>query len=261
MNEVKKENQLRIANASRIERILGRICLTSLQVLVKAEGPKPLSIRGRATHLELNGPIKTLRISNISEKGMAILATVSTVHVEFVGMATQVIFDSSVVGREQNSVLLVVPTLLTSVERRQNTRFVATPDFTSFVKMSLWNSSQSDLSAPPILYNLAEQSNWIVVADISDGGFCAFTRFPSALGVLRSGLIDERAKLYLPMRAPLSLKLEIRWIRKVKELVKVGDQNFEQRSFRFGLQFVSLDEESKLGIRQYMQQLTTATAI
>lgn len=183
------------------------------------------------------------------------------VRVEFVGMATQVVFESAIVGREKNSVLVAVPQCLVSVERRKNARFVATPDFTSYVKFSCWSASPNDLTSPPIFSHFADQANWLYIADMSEGGFCASTRFPATLTSIRSGIVDDNAKIYLPMRAPMALPIEIRWVKKIKEVVKLENATHEQRFYKFGVQFLTLPEESRVAIRQYMQQLTTASAI
>lgn len=184
-----------------------------------------------------------------------------TVRVEFVGMATQVLFDSQIMGREKNAILVAVPPCLISVERRKNARFVATPDFTSFVKFSSWSASPNDLTSPPIFSHFADQANWLYIADMSEGGFCATARFPSVLTSIKTGIVDDNAKIYLPMRSPMALPIEIRWVRKIKEVVKTDNANTEQRFYKFGVQFLTLPEESRVAIRQYMQQLTTASAI
>ncbi len=232
-------------------------------MLIRADDAKPLAIRGRATELLTQGASGAVRIANISEKGMEFLRGRKGVRVEFVGMATQVVFDSAIVAREDSSLIVAVPDCLISTERRKNARFVATPDFTSFIKFGHWHAEPNDLTSPPIFSHFAEQASWLYVADMSEGGFCATTRFPASLGSIRSGLVDDGAKLYLPMRPPIPLQIEIRWIKKIKEVVKLdnGATSGEQRLYKFGVQFLGLPEPARIAIRQYMQQLTTASAI
>ncbi len=229
--------------------------------MIRAGDSRSLAVRGRATNILSEGPLGSMRLSNISEKGMGFLEGRKTVRVEFVGMATQVVFDTTIIARQKNSILVTVPNCLISIERRKNARFVATPDFTSFVKFSCWSASVNDLASPPIFSHFADQANWLYIADMSEGGFCATARFPAPLTSIRSGIVDDNAKLYLPMRPPIALPAEVRWVKKIKEAVSTESNNLEQRFYKFGVQFLSLPEDARVSIRQYMQQLTTASAI
>jgi hypothetical protein len=83
--------------------------------------------------------------------------------------------------------------------------------------------------------------------------------------VLRRGLIDDRAKLILPMQDPIEVGVEVRWFKRIKEHVKLPDGRDDvtayMRSYRFGLEFINPPDQIRLGIRQFIQQLSQAGAI
>jgi len=204
-----------------------------------------------------------LRISNISEQGMEFLNGRIKVQVEFVMMATKVVFISEVVKRSDNCIYVVMPKVLVSIERRKNARYNTTEELTSFLKLSLWESSVSDVTAPPFYAHFDDDiGHYITIADVSMGGFCGVTKFPSLATVLRRGLIDDQAKIMMPMQPALKVGVEIRWIKKIREHVVDPDgHDGYVRSYRFGFEFTQQNEETETHVRTFMQQLAQADAI
>ncbi len=100
------------------------------------------------------------------------------------------------------------------------------------------------------------------IAEVSFGGICAVARFPSINQTLKRGLVDEKAKLILPMQAPIDVGIEIRWAKRIKEHVagNSADDSF-LRSYRFGLEFTGYTDQMRMSIRQFIQQLSQADAI
>jgi len=262
MNEVAQENQQKITNPARINRLLERICQASLPVLLRTvDGAKPVAIRGRASNFSGVEAPQGMRISNISEQGMHVLRDKRNIRVEFVGMSTHVAFDSMISVREGSSIFLAIPTLILNIERRKNARFITTPENSSFVRLSVWGAQDQDVTAPPQQDPYTDQASWLALADLSEGGVCITTRFPSVVNFLRAGIIDDGAKLILPMQSPIKVRLEVRWIRRIKEMVNIEGSQRCLRTFRVGVQFVGLSPEQNTLLRQYMQQLTTAGAV
>jgi hypothetical protein len=256
------ESRLKISNPQRITRILRRICQASLQVMVRGSGASGIAVKGRAANILTDGT-PCLRIANISDKGILHLSTVERVQVEFVMMSTKVVFLASLVAREQNSILITLPTALVSIERRKNARYNCTEDLTAYLDLSLWKPHVEDVTAPPFYPQTRSISGFLQVGDLSFGGLCVVTRFPAVNTVLRRGLIDDRARLVLPMQDPLEVGIEIRWFKRIKEHVKSSDetaQNF-MRTYRFGVEFTSQSDEVRVAIRQFIQQLSQAGAI
>lgn len=261
-NEDNTENRLKISNPTRVARILRRICQASLPVIVRTSKERGVAVKGRAAEVHMDGAVPYMRIANISDKGVEHLLNRSRVQVEFIMMSTKVVFISSILSREESSVLIALPTSLVSIERRQNARYSTTEDLQAYLALSLWKPYSDDVTAPPYFVHYSKIGSYITVADLSFGGFCAITRFPAVNSVLRRGLIDDRAKLIFPMQEPLEVGVEIRWFKKIKEHIKSpeGGQTY-MRSYRFGVQFINQSDESKVQVRQFLQRLSQAGAI
>lgn len=203
----------------------------------------------------------SMRISNISEKGIAHIAGKPKVQIEFVMMSTKVVFVSSIIAREQNSLLITLPTSLVSIERRKNARYGCTEDLMAFLDLSVWKPHLEDVTAPPFYLHQRSVSSYLHVSDVSFGGLCAVARFPAVNQTLKRGLIDDRAKLVLPMQAPVEVGVEVRWAKRIKEhVVGAGDQTY-MRSYRFGVEFTGHTDLMRISIRQFIQQLSQADAI
>jgi hypothetical protein len=238
------------------------MCQGSLPVIVRSSDNLSVAVKGRAANLILESGIRAMRISNVSLKGMEFLGTQQTVQVEFVMMSTKVVFVSQILLREQNNLLIQVPNFLVSIERRKNARHATTPDLAAFLRFSIYHPMVDDLAAAPWFPHCAAIGSQVGVADLSLGGLCAIARFPALNNVLRRGLIDDKAKLILPMQTPLDVGVEVRWFKKIKEHVRVSDGQVRSvRSYRFGLEFVSQSEAAQVQIRSFIQQLSQADAI
>lgn len=256
-----EENRLKISNPQRVARILRRICQAGLQVMIRAESSTGIAVKGRATNFVMDASQPALRISNVSEKGIAHLGSQPRVQVEFIMMSTKVVFVSSVVAREHSSILVSLPASLVSIERRKNARYSCTESLSAFLDLSVWKPNLDDLAGPPFFSFYRGISGYVGVADLSLGGLCAVTRFPAVNSVLRRGLIDERAKLILPMQTPIEVGVEVRWSKRIREHIKGKDSQSFQRYYRFGFEFVSQSEEVRIAVRQFIQQLSQAGAI
>lgn len=259
------ESRLKISNPQRVARILRRICQASLQVMVRGAGATGIAVKGRAANILMDSAEPAMRIANISDKGILHLSTMNRVQVEFVMMSTKVVFVANVVAREQNSVLVSLPAALVSIERRKNARYGCTEDLMAFLDLSIWKPQADDATAPPFYPPYRGLSGFLSIADLSFGGLCAVTRFPAVNTVLRRGLIDDRARLVLPMQDPLEVGIEIRWFKRIKEHVKTAAGEEEthsfMRSYRFGVEFISQTDEVRMAVRQFIQQLSQAGAI
>ncbi len=255
------ENRLKISNPQRIARILRRICQASLPVVIRAVSTASIAVKGRAATVNDVG-MGTMRISNISEKGIIHLVGIEKIQVEFVMMSTKVVFMSQVLSREDKTLLISLPTTLVSIERRKNARYNCSEDLMAFLDLSVWRPKSNDMTAPPFYPHFSHLAGLLVVSDLSFGGLCAVARFPSVCQSLTRGVIDDQAKLLLPMQDPLAVGVEIRWLKRIREHVNgADDAGAFQRSFRFGIEFVNQSDQVRLSIRQFIQQLSQAGAI
>lgn len=255
------ENRMKISNPLRISRILRRIAQANLQVVVRTAGSGAASVKGRATHVFLDKNPKAFRIGNVSTKGAQHLAGKEKVQIEFIMMSTKVVFVSSILGVDSNSLLVALPKALISIERRKNARYSTTNDTSAFMAMSLWKPQTTSLVAPVYFAHYRGLGNYLNIADMSLGGFCAITRFPSINALVKPGLVDEKCEIVLPLHAPLEIPVEVRWVRKTKEHLNKNGEEFSIVTYRFGCEFINQTEESKISIRQFLQQLSQAGAI
>ena len=230
--------------------------------MIRSSGEAGTSVKGRAASIVMDSAMPGMRISNISDKGVQHLNSVQKVQVEFVMMSTKVIFVSTILMREHNAILVSLPTSLVSIERRKNARYVCTEDLMAFLDLSLWKPQADDPTAPPFYPHYRGVGAYIPIADLSFGGLCAVTRFPAVSTVMKRGVIDDRARLVLPMQQPLEVGIEIRWFKRIREHVKEGtEEQAFMRSYRFGVEFTTQSDQVKMSIRQFIQQLSQAGAI
>lgn len=261
MEDFAAENKVKITNPDRIDRILRRICQASLQVMIRTNDKSSVAVKGRASGIVSQAGWNGIRITNVSIQGISYLSKTRFVKVEFRGMSTQVTFESQIVLRDASSIIVKVPDTMISIERRKAARFPSVPHLSSYLSMGVWRASPGEHTSPPTYPIFGDMCSWIRVFDISDGGLCAVARFPGVMNKLNKGLIDEHCQLILPMQQPRNLRVELRWYKRIKERIVLDSGERFQRHFRFGIQFIDPDAETKTAIRQYMQSLSLAEAI
>lgn len=261
VNHTENEKVVKIANPERVERILSRVFNAQLEVLIRAPKNMAVAVRGKAYAFDMSPTGQNLVISDISERGHRYLSFENELRIEFVGMSTQIVFHTRKVAMDPRGLTVTRPRELLSYDRRENARVQITSKHASFIQLSLWNPGVADLTAPPIIPMFESLASYILLADISEGGVCGVTRFPGVLDAIDRGSKDTNALLILPMHQPIGLPIEVRWARRIKESRLINDEARHQRFFRIGIQFQTLDESQKLTIKQYMQQLSVASAI
>ena len=229
--------------------------------MMRGPGTISVTVKGRAAAIAFDPP--SMRISNVSEQGLAQLGSQATIQVEFIMMATKVMFLSRILGRDQNSLIMSLPSALVSVERRKNGRFACTSDLIGYIAFSKLNPNNEDPAVQPFYAHHQRLASYLQIADVSYGGLCAVSRFPSTSLTLKRGVIDDETSLIFPFQEPQPIGIEIRWVKKIRESVKSGDERDTRqlRFFRFGIEFVSPSEQAKINIRQFIQQLSQAGAI
>lgn len=256
-----QEKIMRIHRPERVDRILSRVFDARLDLLIRVVSHPKVAVRGKAMLIDRSSQPACVFIGGLSPQGSRYLAQAQDVRVEFVGMATQIVFESTCFGVVGDTVRLSVPQELTSFDRRTNVRATVVPKLSAFMKLGDWYPRETDMTSPPVIDLFQDLSNWVPLADISEGGACLTVRFPSLLDRYDRGMIDSRSELILPLHHPIPVPIEIRWVRRIKDS-KIEDQKTRfQRFFKLGIQFRELDETSRLMIKQYMNQLTVAEAI
>lgn len=256
------ESKIKITEPQRILRILQRVSQAGLSVLIRSEIDTACLIKGRVTQLKQDGSNAFLRISNISEKGVAFLMSGVKIQVEFIMMSTKVYFISRVAKLDGNSILVQVPSYLVSVERRLNPRFNCQEEALAYIDSAIWKPDVVSFASPPIFSFFEPIGSYLQIADISSGGICLVTRFPAASEIFKKGIIDDGAKIVFPMQSPVLAPIEVRWAKKIKEHVKhENGTNGVKRSYRIGVEFISPSDELKVAVRQFVAQISQLGAI
>lgn len=259
--QVDNEKIVKIVNPERVQRILTRVFNAHFEVLIRAVRNPNLAVRGKAYLYDEKAASPQLVISDISEQGHRYLSQTEELRVEFVGMSTQIVFFTNRLGSNTRTISLTPPKELISFDRRENARVVVGAKKACFIQLSVWNPQDTELTAPPLVPLYENLRSFILLADMSEGGVCGFTRFPGVIDAIDRGVRDENALLLLPMQEPLKIPIEIRWARRVKDSKKIDNETRHQRLFRIGIQFATLEENQRLIIKQYMQQLSVSEAI
>jgi len=262
-----QENKVKITNSDRVARILSKICQANLQVFVRAQDNLSLAVKAKASNIlsvKLSGDnrVLTLRLSNISEQGMNYLCQKKKIRIEFIMMATKVMFVSQLVKTEQNTILVTFPKSLVSIERRKNARFSTNENALGYLKVGIWKPDMSDQTASPTYPQYRDIRGYLALADISLGGVCVQTRFPSVCQELTRGRIDESSKLILPMQAEIPIRFEVKWVKKIREHISEPDEESRPvTSYKFGCEFFGHADDIAIGIKQFMSQITQSEAI
>ncbi|MGE0171161.1 MAG: hypothetical protein AB7T49_00165 [Oligoflexales bacterium] len=255
------DKTVKIVSPERIARILNKLCSSKVQALIRVKDDPALGIRGTFHIVDVVDGSGFVCLNEISVRGMEKLAQTDEVKVDVLGMPSRVVFSSSIARIADRAVYLPLPKYLASTERRKNARYPTTMRQMAFVQFSAWSADKEDVMSSPMLPPYESLASWIPVADMSAGGICLLTGFPSLISIAQQGKLDEKAKLILPASAPIELPMEFRWTKRTIQRLKVNSDEQSQIQYRFGIEFREMSEHAKVRIRQFMRQLVMSEAI
>ncbi|MBF0440319.1 MAG: PilZ domain-containing protein [Oligoflexales bacterium] len=266
MKHETKINQ--ITNESRILSIIERLCKAKMRVLVRVLGNPPVTIRGGLKELNLQYGSKNISLDRISSKGNEYIMINQKVEIEVLGMKTRMMFESTILQRLlEGCITISIPTALLNIERRQNPRYPTTPAFSAFIRTSskFWSPDPRDIKSPPIIPIYDTMSTWCHVIDLSLGGACFSSRFPSMFENAERIKIDSSAELILPMGTPVLAPFVIKWKKKLittKENINgTSVEGIKSVEFRFGIEFMSNTDELSSSLKLFLRNLAVADAI
>ena len=260
-NDMQQETKAKISNPERVARIVQRIVEARMYGLIRTKRNATLAIKTRFNALKTVSGKTFINLDGISEKGMKAFDFGGIIQIEVLGMSTKLMFLSRVAQVVQNGVLIPLPESLVSVERRSNTRYMTTLGHGAFIKLGIWTPEARDVTAPLVFEEYADLAGWCSLSDLSLGGASVLTRFPAVLSCLAPEQIDGGAELILPGQAALKLRMEVRWMKRTKERIKVNGVEQYQQKFRFGVRFLELTDYAEISIKQFLKQLSMAEAI
>ena len=258
---MQQETKAKISNPERVARIVQRIVEARMYGLIRTKRNATLAVKMRFNALKTTSGKIFINLDGISEKGLKALDFGGAIQIEVLGMSTKLMFMSRVAQVVQNGVMIPMPESLVSVERRSNTRYMTTAGHSAFIRLGIWNPDLRDVTAPPIFAEFEEIGAWCPLSDLSLGGASLLIRFPAVLSCLVPEQIDSGAELILPAQAGIKMRMEVRWIKRTKERVKVNGVEQYQQKFRFGVKFLELSDYAEISIKQFLKQLSMAEAI
>lgn len=256
-------NALKISSTDRIIRILSKLCKANVKLIIKPklDQNKNISIRGMAAELINIQKNLGFRICDISERGIQNIIGSHLLQIEFLGLSTKVLFVTSLITVEQNSIIVSIPNEILSIERRTYSRYTTTNNFNCFASFEFWKPQKHNITSPPVFTGLETFAEYNYIIDISEGGFCFKTRFPAIMENMRRGLVDEKTKLILPLQPPIIVTTEIRWTKRIKERINIEGAERFQKIFKAGMQFVNLSNDNRRDIQHLIKQLSLADAM
>ncbi len=256
------DKPIRIVRTDRVTRILNRLSSSKLAVLIRPSDRRSLAIRARAGKIVGQGTSDSqMCFTDISSRGAKALRTAEQVQIEIVGTSPQILFSAELRRIEDDNLWIPEPAELLSYNRRANARFATTEKNSSFIALGCWSPHQKDITAPPCFVPFLSLGSWIRIADLSEGGFCGVSRFPSVLEATQQGRIDKNAKIIFPLQEAMEAPIEIRWTRRIKENNHDGDEEKCQRFYKFGAEFVDPSEKLSMAVKQFIRQLSISDAI
>jgi c-di-GMP-binding flagellar brake protein YcgR len=237
------------------------MCDGRMQALIRTKDNIKVGIRANFARFDGQKNPPVIIFDKISEIGLQKLEKGIPIKIEVIGMPSKVMFVTSIIDKADEGVICSLPASLVTIERRQNSRYRVTPSAMAYLSFSLWEPEDDDPSAPPFFDAYRSLAGWIPILDISAGGVCVQSHFPAFINTLETVDLDPKAKLHLPMSAPMPVQAAIRWKRRIKNRFEEDNRERYQLDFRLGIEFLELQEEYQIKIRNYLRQLSVADAI
>ncbi len=228
---------------------------------MKFDDSQPTGVRGRLKLVEEISSKDYLFIDQVSAKGLALLSDKKSIKIEVLGMPSRVVFMASISEAIPGGLRLSLPRQITSIERRQNTRYQTTPNQMAYLKLNGWQPNPTDIASPLVIAPFEHLANWISIADVSAGGACVFTHFYGVIAALEQRENPVSGEIVLPMMAAIEVKFDVKWKKRTVNRLIEGGRELGRLEFRFGIEFAEMQENVELKIRQFMRQLSMAQAI
>lgn len=257
---------VKLTNAPRIIRIFRKICQSKIQVLIRDLQNPSTAVKGRALTLQTvyHGDSKNVGIiiCDVSSKGLRYLFDKETIQLEFVMVSSKIVCNCNILRIKDTELILSLPQALYSTEKRKSTRYKTHIEAPAFLKLSIWQSHEDDILAPPYFIQHSNIFETFPIVDLSFVGICFKTQFPSMIMSIEKGIIDSNAQILLPMSPSIPVELVVRWIKTIKEHVKLTSrESINIATFYVGCSFKLNQDDMTHRIRKYIQQIIEAKAI
>lgn len=232
------------------------LALTDSTGIIRPIEEKKLGIKFRFGRTRFEERPYALQLIDISEYGLNRLKEFTRLKIEVFGQHKRIAFDSQILKVGSRSIWISLPKAVIESERRTRKRFLTDFNNLIFFNPKSWLVDGNDIAAPPVFGIYQPLASWTPVADVSFGGVCVETRFPSLLNWIESNPVCDHSEIILPMVGPCAVATELRWTKRIRERVKTDDSStFAIQKYRFGLRFIEPSSEFEDQIAEFIKKL------
>jgi hypothetical protein len=244
-----------------IKKILDDLSSDRSEGIIRPLNEKKLGVRFSFGETFFHSKPPCFLLSQISEHGMMRLQTHVDILVEVFGTDKRIAFNATILKTSPAGLYVSVPAKVLKAERRLAQRFKTHDDRTPFFDPGTWTVDGNDIAAPPVFGLYQPLSSWASVGDISFGGICVETRFPSLLNWIESNPMATRASIVFPMMKPISIGLELRWTKRIRERNTAGEAGYSIQKYRMGLAYINPPREFMLEVGRFIKELHMDNAV
>lgn len=217
---------------------------------------KKLGIKFRFGRTRFDEKPFAVQLIDISDFGLSRLQDANRLKIEVFGQQKRISFECQILKIGNRSLWIALPKAVIESERRTRERFLTDIENMIFFNPKSWMVDGNDIAAPPIFGIYQPLASWTPVADVSFGGVCIETRFPSLLNWIEANPDCEQSEIIMPMIGPCSVVTELRWTKRIRERVKTEDtSSFAIQKYRFGLKFIDPTPEFEGQIADFINKL------
>ncbi len=256
--------RIKVSSPEKVARVLDLVCQSGLPLIIRSTIAPGVAVRARALPKSPHEPFAGVKAGNISDRGIQHLGQYGRdlFQVEFILKSEKVQFFCTLQLVNRQFCLFSMPTFIESIERRKNTRLQVRENLQSYLSFQRWKTDFNDPLGQPMFESAIEFASMVPIVDMSVGGAGLSFRFPSILRDIEVARAMEPAELCLPLMAPTSLDVSVRWNRRVQSKMTSVDGGARVLThFKVGVQFLNLSEKQVRDIEVYMQRLNHADAI
>lgn len=237
-----------------IKLFLKLVCSNEARGLLRPVKMPTLAVKYKFSSSAVNSVSDPIKLVGISAIGLKKLKDFGAIRVEVYGQDKRVFFQSEITQVTDGMLLIKFPTKVKQTERRGRIRYLTNEDHLPFFDPGGWVVEPSDIAAPPYFGLYRPLATMNMVLDISLGGVCVETRFPSIVRWLE-GINDfPNSSIQMPMKNPVSVATQLRWTKRIRE--RVALENGEETSiqkYNFGLEFIKPSRDFLMIVTEFLK--------
>jgi hypothetical protein len=250
-----------IADPAIIRKIISDLSDARAEGIIRPVQERKLGVRFAFGDCFFNSRPPTFLLGNISDHGLARLQPHTELIVEVFGTDKRIAFTCSVLQHTPAGLYATLPVTLSKAERRIAQRFKTNEDRMPFIDPKTWLVDANDIAAPPVFGMYQPLASWAAVSDISFGGVCIETRFPSLLNWIEANPNCTRAQVIFPMMKPIPIGLELRWTKRIRERTQNVEAGYSIQKYKMGMAFLNPPREFMLEVGRYIKELQMGNAV